>query len=245
MNCRSIHEQLRRALEDSGLSEWELARRANVRSTLVSAALEGNEGVPLAAVVRLARALDSELTLTSPPPEPRIVGSIPSVVDGVVMRLSPERVIHSTEPPRYVLALGLEGTLISNDMHVRPGLFRFLTFCRPLFCRIVMFTTVKEALFRKIARTLVERGSAPSWFADLEYVPWSGPTKDLTFVPSVEVDHVLLVDDLEPCVHPGQQSNWVPIKRFQPPFVPNDAELERILEELAQRVLSGTPSARE
>jgi hypothetical protein len=58
----------------------------------------------------------------------------------------------------YVLALDLEGTLISNAMSQipRPGLANFLTRCAEIFPRIVMFTTVKEDRFRRIARLLVD-----------------------------------------------------------------------------------------
>jgi len=71
-----------------------------------------------------------------------------------------------------VLALDLEGTLISNAMSQipRPGLAHFLSQCKELFPRVVVFTTVKEELFRKIAGLLVEESVAPSWFADVEYI---------------------------------------------------------------------------
>ena len=83
--------------------------------------------------------------------------------------------------PSNVLALDLEGTLISNAMSQipRPGLHAFLSRCRELFTRIVMFTTVDEASFRKIEQSLVEEGFAPDWFATLKYVQWHGETKDL------------------------------------------------------------------
>lgn len=45
--------------------------------------------------------------------------------------------------------------------------------------RIVMFTTVDEASFRKIEQSLVEEEFAPDWFATLKYVQWHGETKDL------------------------------------------------------------------
>lgn len=93
----------------------------------------------------------------------------------------------STSMNSYVLALDLEGTLISNAMSQipRPGLAEFLTRCAELFPRIVMFTTVKEDRFRKIARLLVDERVAPSWFAEMEYITWHGETKDLKFVPGV------------------------------------------------------------
>src|SRR5690606_29950088 len=72
-----------------------------------------------------------------------------------------------TMSPPKVLALDLEGTLISNAVSQipRPGLFDFLTRCRDSFSRIVMFTTVSEKRFRDIAGLLVKEGFAPTWFA--------------------------------------------------------------------------------
>ena len=108
--------------------------------------------------------------------------------------------------PPTTLALDLEGTLISNAMSQipRPGLFEFLSSCHQLFPRVVIFTTVKEALFRSIACQLVEEGVAPEWFATIEYISWQGATKDLRCITGAQVDKVLLVDDYEPYVHPGQ-----------------------------------------
>lgn len=82
-----------------------------------------------------------------------------------------------------VLALDLEGTLISNAVSqiARPGLFDFLEDCRKLFPRIAIFTSVNEERFRSIARLLTTEGYAPSWFADIEYITWSGETKNLIF----------------------------------------------------------------
>ena len=246
MNPSSIHKQLRQALQARGFSDWELSRRANVKTTLVVQALSGGEDLRVETLVRLARALDLELTLTPMTPEYRPVGAVPTLVDDVVMRLSPERVIHVADTAPNILALDLEGTLISSavSMFVRPGLHRFLSLCRPLFERVVMFTTINEPRFRQIAATLVEEGTAPPWFMNVEYINWQGPTKDLTFVPGAEVDRVLLVDDMGTYIAPEQRTQWVPIRRFDAPFEQNDAELERVLEELAQRVFLPSLSAR-
>lgn len=114
------------------------------------------------------------------------------------------------------LALDLEGTLISNAMSQipRPGLHAFLTECREMFERVVMFTTVREERFRPIAEMLVDEGAAPEWFRQIEYVHWSGPTKDLAFIPGVDVSRAVLVDDFEIYVHPGQESQWLQIPLF-------------------------------
>ena len=68
-----------------------------------------------------------------------------------------------------ILALDLEGTLISNAVSQipRPGLYQFLEVAHELFEHLVIYTTVPEAAFRRISRLLVEEGSAPGWFAEL------------------------------------------------------------------------------
>lgn len=135
-----------------------------------------------------------------------------------------------------VLALDLEGTLISNAMSQipRPGLFEFLTRCVELFPRVVMFTTVKEDRFRAIATLLVAEGFAPKWYEGIEYVHWQGGTKDLNFIPGVNPNDALLVDDFEKYVHPGQESQWLKIDYFDYPYEATDTGLARALECLNQ-----------
>lgn len=237
MSHYSIDDQLRLALQASELSEWELARRADVSLALVARVLAGGGNFRMDTLVQIAGALDLEVTLRPKEPKPRIVGSVPTVVDYVLMRVRPDHVVQVVGPTSDVLALDLEGTLISDavSMVTRPGLFKFLTCCRPLFQRIVMFTNIEESLFRRIASRLVDGGSVPRWFADIECVAWAGPTKDLMFVCDTDVDNVLLVDDSQLAVHPGQHSRWVPVKSFEHPFEQDDCELDRVLEELVRQ----------
>ena len=119
-----------------------------------------------------------------------------------------------------VLALDLEGTLISNGVSQipRPGLLSFLTACANRFPRIVIFTTVPQPRFRSIAATLSQDDVAPDWFQDVEYVEWSGPRKDLRCIRGVEEGGVLLVDDCEDYVHPKQKSQGIPIPLFEAPY---------------------------
>lgn len=139
-----------------------------------------------------------------------------------------------------VLALDLEGTLISTavSQFPRPHLKHFLERCHGLFERLVVFTTVSEPRFRTIGTTLVAEGAVPGWFQEIEYVHWSGPTKDLAFIPLCEAREALLVDDLEAYVHPGQLDRWVWIKQFEPPYGEHDTELLRVLAELEVRLRS-------
>lgn len=141
-------------------------------------------------------------------------------------------------PHLSVLALDLEGTLISNAVSQipRPGLFNFLERCRELFPRIVMFTTVDEARFRAIAGVLAHEHAAPAWFAQLEYVSWTGATKDLALIRDAAVEDCLLVDDFEAYVHPGEHAQWICIDSFSHPYEASDSELMTTLEKLRIRL---------
>lgn len=142
-----------------------------------------------------------------------------------------------------VLALDLEGTLISNAMSQipRPGLFNFLERCRQMFPRVVMFTTVKEERFREIASLLVSEGTAPPWFANIEFVVWTGETKDISFIPGATVGECLLVDDFEGYLHPGQASRWIPVECFSHPYPADDKGLDEALREIRLRLFPPRP----
>lgn len=141
-------------------------------------------------------------------------------------------------PKLSVLALDLEGTLISNAISQipRPGLSRFLISCCALFPRIVMYTTVSEARFRAIARLLISEGAAPDWFAELDVVDWTGKTKDLALISGAALEDCLLVDDFEGYVHGGQREQWVRVACFGHPYDMSDRELASTLLELRHRV---------
>ena len=129
-----------------------------------------------------------------------------------------------------VLALDLEGTLISNAMSqiARPGLREFLEFCGAAFPRLVMYTFISEDRFRQIARMLVNEGSAPGWFDALEYIEWDGKIKDLRRIAGADQERTVIVDDYEPYIHPFQRGQWVAIRRFDAPYPEEDRELLRI-----------------
>lgn len=136
-----------------------------------------------------------------------------------------------------ILALDLEGTLISNAISQipRPGLHRFLEEASASFEHLVMFTTVPEDRFRSIASLLVAEDCAPAWFIQLRYVKWSGKTKDLTFV-SPRLGDALLLDDHRPYVHPGQEDFWVEIPLFGSPYPSDDTGLKTASQRLHQRL---------
>lgn len=137
-----------------------------------------------------------------------------------------------------VIALDLEGTLISNAISQipRPHLFTFLVGCREVAHRIVMFTTVSESRFRDIGKLLVAEDSAPKWFSTMEYINWTGNKKDLNFIPHAnKTDDIILVDDVETYVADGQHKNWVEIEQFSSPYPDSDSKLLDILEIIQSR----------
>lgn len=141
-------------------------------------------------------------------------------------------------PIMRIIALDVEGTLISNGVSqfARPGLGRFLEFCRSTFDRVVVFTTLPEDRFRAVATGLIERGEAPPWFATVEYVYWHGPHKRLEFIGGCEPHQVLLLDDIEGYIAPDQRSQWVTVHPFEPPYDRGDAELKRIEAMLSEQL---------
>jgi hypothetical protein len=130
-----------------------------------------------------------------------------------------------------VLALDLEGTLVSNAVSqiARPGLYAFLENCRSVVPRLVIYTSVPEGRFRELAASLVAEGSAPDWFKDIEYVQWNGSRKDLALIPGAAVRRTLLIDDHESYVVPEQRGQWLPIASFTAPYGAEDAELQGVM----------------
>lgn len=144
-----------------------------------------------------------------------------------------------------VLALDLEGTLISNAISQipRPGLLLFLGEVHARFDSLKMFTTVPEERFRSIAELLVREGSVPEWFARLPYIHWAGRTKDLRLA-SPRLGDALLLDDHAPYVHPGQESLWIEVPLFGSPYASEDVGLDIALQRLNKRI-SIKPSTRQ
>lgn len=140
-------------------------------------------------------------------------------------------------PKPTILALDLEGTLISNAVSqiARPKLFWFLDRCAELFGKIVIYTAVDEPRFRTIANLLVSEHLAPSWFADLEYIKWDKSIKNLLNVPCAGPQDVLLVDDQEAYIHPDQKDQWIKIAQFESPYDKEDGEFNKIIDVLVHR----------
>ncbi len=154
-----------------------------------------------------------------------------------------------------VLALDLEGTLVSNAMsaYPRPGLKEFLTFCHEAFDRVVLYTTIGEIRARSICRVLAEEGSAPDWFSEIEYVEWEpvvdgkNVPKDLRRIPNADASQCLIVDDIADYILSEQKEQWVAIRtwgrpeRFDvggtdDPYPADDRELYRVREVLLAKL---------
>ncbi|BCX42181.1 hypothetical protein BZX17_24055 [Salmonella enterica subsp. enterica] len=136
-----------------------------------------------------------------------------------------------------ILALDLEGTLISNaiSQFPRPGLYQFLVEVGTMFDQLVMLTTVPRDRFYSIAKLLVLEGAAPTWFPAITYIDWYGSTKDLRFV-SPRLGDALLLDDHGAYVHSGQEHLWVEIPLFASPYTAEDDGLNLARQELILRL---------
>ena len=77
-----------------------------------------------------------------------------------------------------------------------------------------------------------------SWFADIEYITWSGKTKNLSYVMAHRQRKILLVDDYEKYVHPGQENQWIKVPYFDYPYSDDDLGLGEVLRLLRIRVAS-------
>lgn len=139
------------------------------------------------------------------------------------------------------LALDVEGTLISNAVSQIPrhGLYQFLESCAAMFNEVLVFTTVPEPRFRAIASLLVQEGHAPHWFPELRHLHCTDGKKDLRCVPRFGRNAMaVLVDDHADYVVAGQESQWLPIDQFAPPYSDDDIALDCLIPELAGRVLA-------
>lgn len=124
-----------------------------------------------------------------------------------------------------VIGLDLEGTLISSAVSQipRPGLFSFLEQCKDITDRVVMFTFVNEQKFREIAQRLVDDGFAPEWFATMEYINWDKIRyKDLNFIPDVNIESVVIIDDQLGCIKRDQLGMMIKIEEFYPELETED-----------------------
>lgn len=141
-------------------------------------------------------------------------------------------------PRETVIALDLEGTLISNavSQFARPGLFQFLEFCHLRFEHIYIYTAVSDTRCHAIVYNLVTRSLAPNWLSDVPFVEWDRELKDLRNIPGASADHCLIVDDNRQYIRDDQVSQWIEIAKFEPPYPDTDRELSRVQELIDRRL---------
>lgn len=141
-------------------------------------------------------------------------------------------------PHETVIALDLEGTLISNavSQFARPGLFQFLEFCRLRFEHIYIYTAVSDARCHAIIYNLVARKLAPMWLSEISFVDWDREFKDLGNIPNVAADRCLIVDDNRQYIKDDQVSQWIEIAKFEPPYPDTYRELNRVQELIDRRL---------
>lgn len=165
-------------------------------------------------------------------------------------------VSHSRGPK--VLALDLEGTLISDAVSQipRPGLLRFLAFCRSRFAKIVLYAAVPWDRVKAILARLVQEKCAPKWFAevrfeqwnddptDFQYPGWDGDTTHLGHLLGCQPEQMLIVDDRATHIRHDQVAQWIKAKPFESPYPADDRELERLESIIQERVGNGPKLAR-
>ncbi|MDY0744799.1 NIF family HAD-type phosphatase [Paucibacter sp. R3-3] len=242
MDAKRISDQLRLAFKDSGLTIWEVARRAELPVAEVAKVLGHAKWPPVDLVEAVGHALGLELAFVEAQTR-HLVSAPRTVIDEAVACVAPEALVHPVGGGVKVLALDLEATLISDpaSARARPGLYEFLEAIHGLFESVVLFTTLPELKFRELALALMQEQSVPPWFVAATFVRWSGLTKDLNFIPFITAEEALLVDDMAQVVHPGQEQQWVRVRSYVPPFDEHDDELQRVLEELVDRVVGRAP----
>lgn len=133
-----------------------------------------------------------------------------------------------------ILALDLEGTLVSNAMSQfpRPHLSEFMDFCRLHFEKIVLFTAVRKEKAMPIIQILIEEGEIPAFYKTMQYVHWKGKHKDLHFVqkmfPNTLIKNIYLVDDLKEYIAFEQEQQWFHIPTWTSPYLSEDTELLKL-----------------
>jgi hypothetical protein len=149
----------------------------------------------------------------------------------------------STSPSvnNFIIALDLEGTLVSNAMSQipRPGLCDFLEFCRRHFSKVVLFTAASRGRAETVLKNLVDAGDVPAWvLTEMDYIEWLGPYKDLVYVKFTDANHVLLVDDNEAYIHPDQKDRWIQIEEYASPYPADDKALEKCKGDITRKLES-------
>jgi len=139
-----------------------------------------------------------------------------------------------------VLALDLEGTLISNIVSQlpRPHLAEFLEFCLSSDFGVVLYTACSSHSARDALLRLSRHGYIPESMGMMPIVEWEKFTGDSRnpknlqhaqkMFPDAKLHRCFLVDDISAFVALGQADQWIPIYPYGTPYSPDDTELLRI-----------------
>ncbi|MGY8767866.1 MAG: NIF family HAD-type phosphatase [Pirellulales bacterium] len=132
-------------------------------------------------------------------------------------------------PNENVIALDLEGTLISNavSQFARPGLFKFLAWCEDHFEVVYIYSAVRDSKCHEIVYNLISQNLAPKWLENTQFVQWDRELKDLRNITGATLDTCLIVDDNRDYIREDQRHQWIEIKKWSPPYLDTDRELER------------------
>ncbi|PHS10140.1 MAG: hypothetical protein COA78_11590 [Blastopirellula sp.] len=145
-------------------------------------------------------------------------------------------------PNESIIALDLEGTLISNavSQFARPGLFKYLSWCKDYFEEVYIYSAVRDSKCHEIVYNLVSRNLAPKWLEDTQFIQWDRKFKDLANIAGATIEDCLIVDDNRDYILDDQIHQWIKIKKWSPPYSDTDRELERV-QEIIEARLAHTP----
>lgn len=136
---------------------------------------------------------------------------------------------------RPLLCLDPEGALISNAVSQipRPGLKTFLERAS-VSCDLMLFTSVTAKRVDEIKRTLVEEEVVPLWFENFPVIHPEGTVK---YRESCGDDNAMLLDDQSAVIAPGEESWWIPISEYLPPYPDDERELMVAICEVDSRIV--------
>ena len=156
-----------------------------------------------------------------------------------------------TDPKKVdILALDLEGTLISNivSQSPRPHLKEFLQFCQDSDFCTVLYTACDTHSARDALMRLERYGHIPRIMGMMPIVKWNkftGPTRNpknlqhaQKMYPGSRLHKCYLVDDISAFVAIGQQDQWIPVLPFNLPYSRDDTELLRV-KSIIQAIMAG------
>ena len=97
----------------------------------------------------------------------------------------------------------------------------------------MLYTSVSPVRVNAIRNLLVNEGAAPAWFLDLSVCHPSGTIKHKARCGR---SNALLLDDQAAVIAPGEESWWVPVAEFLPPYSDHDRELVEALATIKSRL---------